>query len=250
MKDCTILKIGGSSLEEDRYLERLASYLVEQQQAGQEIVVVHGGGPQIQRLHEQLGVRTSKADGLRATPDESMPLVTMVLRGLVNTRVVARLVARGLPALGLSGVDLGLMSAKFLNRSVLGRVGGPPRVQAGRLHELLAGGFIPVLAPICVGPDHLPVNVNADTVAHALAVSVQAQSLDFATDVDGVRVADRVIPRLSADRIHSLVSRCVIRGGMIPKIQAAAAAARAGVPRVRIGSFQALDCCTATEIHL
>jgi acetylglutamate kinase len=132
---------------------------------------------------------------------------------------------------------------------VLGRVGGPPRVDSDRLLSLLAQRVMPVVAPVSLGVDGDPVNVNADTVAHALAVAVQAASLEFVSDVPGVLLeGDEVAGRLSAAEAQRLLAGSAIRGGMIPKLQAALAAVDAGVGRVRIGDLDAMNENTATEI--
>jgi acetylglutamate kinase len=218
--------------------------------ARDDLELVHGGGPEIGQLHERLGISFRKHHGLRVTTEKSMPIVTMVLCGLVNKRIVARLVAAGLPAVGLSGVDLGLLTTQFLNREDLGRVGGPPRVDTGLLRELLKQRRIPVLAPVCLGPDGAPTNVNADTVAHAIAAAMSATELEFLSDVPGVRMPhDGTARHLSPRRVERLLASTAIRGGMIPKLQAALAAVDAGIERVRIGNLDTLMENTATEIH-
>ena len=137
-----VIKVGGAKLREPDYVAELARYVGELHRKGEAVVVVHGGGPEIGELHRDLGVPFTKHRGLRVTSERSMPLVTMVLCGLVSKRVVARFVSEGIPAVGLSGVDHGLLTAEFLNRAQLGRVGGPPRVNLEPLVQLLDGGTV------------------------------------------------------------------------------------------------------------
>lgn len=244
----TVVKVGGAQLERPEQMAALARYLGGLPR-GSTAVVVHGGGPDIGRMHEALGKSYDKRMGLRVTPDDAMPVVTMVLCGLVNKRLVVELVAAGLPAIGLGGVDLGLLSAGFLNRDLLGRVGGPPSVNTDALRRLLDQGYVPVIAPVCLGPDGMPVNVNADTVAHAVATALQARSLEFVSDIPGVLDgAKQVLRRLDRHDVKQLMDSAAVSGGMIPKLQAAVAAVDAGVARVRVGDLEHMIDNTATEI--
>lgn len=244
----TVLKVGGSQLVLESDIEYLCRYVIGLRERDHRIVIVHGGGPQISEMQRDLGQTPEKKSGLRATPKESMPTTTMVLCGLVNKRVVSRLVAAGVRALGLSGIDLGLLRSRLLNEQQLGRVGGPPRVDAGTLEYLLDARIVPVLAPVSAGPDGLPVNVNADTVAQSVAEALSAQTLDFISDVHGVRGEDGWVKRISKKEVTPLVARSVVTGGMIPKLQAATVALENGVGRVRVGSLVSLAAGTATVV--
>lgn len=245
-----VLKVGGAVVVNDAALSELADHVARRAEA-RTLVVVHGGGELITELHDQLGLETKKHGGLRATPTRSMKAVAMALRGAANAWVVGRLVARDVPALGLSGVDLGLMRSGFLNRAKLGRVGGPPRVDATTLRRLLSLGVVPVIAPVCLAPDGGLLNVNADSVAHALAVALGAESLDFASDVPGVYEADGTVrPRIRGDELADFLAGAEVSGGMIPKLQASLSAVSAGVGRVRIGSLTSLEANRATEVVL
>ncbi len=247
----TVIKIGGARLREEADLAALAELVQQRRAKSERLVVVHGGGAEIGELHRALDLPFEKRLGLRVTSDASMPLVTMVLAGLVNTRLVARLLEAGVPALGLSGVDGGLLRSRFIDHATLGRVGGPPRVDASLLQRLLDTDQVLVVAPVCLGPDGAPVNVNADTAAHALATALRARSLDFISDVPGVLTSDgEVAPRLSSAEVQALLHGAAITGGMIPKLQAALAALDAGVQQVRVGDLQGMQCRTATEIHI
>lgn len=244
-----ILKIGGSEVGPESDLDPLTSLVKARIEDGWRVIVVHGGGREVSEIHETLGHEPRRVRGLRVTPEKEMPAVTMVLRGLVNARLVSALVRGGVSALGMSGVDLGVMSANFLNARELGRVGGPPRVDVDAIERLLGAGVVPVFCSVCLGPDHQPLNVNADTVAHTLAVSLQAESLDFASDVAGVRTEDGIASELRPADVRQLIQADLVTGGMIPKLQAAVAAVSSGVAGVRIGTLASLRAGTATEVH-
>ena len=244
-----VIKVGGAVLADPARLAELSEHVARATQAERDVILVHGGGELIARLHDDLGLETVKHGGLRATPPESMEVVAMALRGVRNVSLVAELVERGVPALGVSGADLGLLRSKLLNERRLGRVGGPPRVRASQLRQLLDAGLVPVVAPVCLGPDGGLLNVNADTVAHAIACALGAHSLDFVSDVPGVFDAQgEVIERIHVDELSGLLEGSEIRGGMIPKLQASHSAVRSGVARVRIGTLASLGSEAATEI--
>lgn len=248
----TVIKVGGSNLEEDRGIDDLADYLESLTARGERIVLVHGGGGQIGRLHVDLDEPVEKVDGLRVTTPRGMEITTMVLCGQVNKRVVARLVDRGLPALGLSGIDAGILRAELVDEERLGRVGDAPTVDGQRLQSLLDAGMLPVVAPVSLGPDGDAVNVNADTAAHAIAAALRADSLDFVSDIPGVRVeenSDRVAARIRAEEVAQLISGSdVIRGGMVPKLKSAVEAVQSGVRRVRVGDLPGMSTNRATEL--
>jgi acetylglutamate kinase len=248
-RTCAVLKVGGALLRSDDDLGSLARHVAAQQELGQRLVIVHGGGPEISQLHEQLGIPFEKRKGLRVTSPEGMEITTMVLSGLVNTRLVARLVREGIAAVGLSGVDAGLLTSELRDPAVWGRVGQPPRVDTAVLRSLLEQDLVPVISPVSLGPDGDPVNVNADEAAMAIAMALTAEKLDLVSDVDGVRTNGRgVARRLSAGEVGDLIARRVIQGGMVPKIRAATGVLAAGVQQVRIGSLASLGANTATDV--
>lgn len=244
-----VVKVGGRHVDNDAGAEALAQFALEQRRNadGAPLVIVHGGGDETQALHDALGVACRKVDGLRVTSDESMPLVTMTLRGLVNTRLVAAMHRRGVRAMGVSGVDMGLMRAERLDEERFGRVGDSPEVDAETLLFLLRRCEVLIVAPVCMGDDGSPVNVNADTCAEAVAAALSAASLDFVTDVPGVLDEGRTVRRIDPTRCIRLVERGVIQGGMLPKSEAARRALREGVARVRIGTMASLANEEATE---
>lgn len=245
----TVLKVGGARLASAADLDRLADQVRALRRDGQRAVVVHGGGPEISDLHDRLGVPFEKVNGLRATSDDGMRVTTMVLCGAVRTRIVERLTARGIDCLGVSGVDLGLLRAPFADEAALGRVGGPPAVDADAFRRLLATGAALVVSPVSIGPDGRAVNVNADDAAHAVATALGARSLDFVSDIAGVRTGTGTVARrLGPAAVAELVASGAVHGGMVPKLRAAVAAVRAGVDRVRIGDLASMAAGSATVV--
>lgn len=246
--EIVVLKLGGAVLDDRRQTARVVD-LVRETSKEARVVIVHGGGPQIGALHGALGVPFQKRGGLRVTPDESMPIVAMALLGLVNTRLVADLGAAGIEALGLSGLDLGLLDAPLLDRERFGRVGAEPSVRTVAVHQLLLRtADALVIAPICRGPDGQPVNVNADSVARALAASLPAKRLDLVTDVPGVRGRQGTIVEVTPEGAEPLIDAGVVRGGMAVKLREACAAVRGGVERVRIGDLATLTSGLGTAV--
>ncbi|MCA9727898.1 MAG: acetylglutamate kinase [Candidatus Eisenbacteria bacterium] len=245
-----VTKVGGAALTDPSFLAELTRHvhtLVENDAAP---LLVHGGGPEIARLHQRLDIPFEFSEGMRVTRGESMEVVTMVLAGLLNKRLVARLVSSGLRAVGISGVDAGMLRAAYLDRDRWGEVGGEPEVQPGCLYHLLDRGYIPVVAPVALGPDGNAINVNADLAAEAIAVALDAPDLDFVTDTPGVLRDERVVGTLGAEEIERLIEEGVVSGGMIPKLRAARRALESGVIRVRVGDLRSLEQETATEAVL
>lgn len=218
-----VVKIGGSTLgRHDTSLHDLVAL----QQQGRPVVVVHGGGPVISQWMQRQGIPPRFVNGLRVTDAASLDIVVAVLTGLVNKELVSRLHNLGGRALGLSGLDAGLLQARIANPE-LGYVGEITQVNPEPLTALLNNGYIPMLAPLAMqeadGSDHAggPLNVNGDTVAGELAAVLGAERLIFLTDVPGLMDANgRVLPRLDKRRARLLLRSDVVRGGMIPKLEA------------------------------
>ena len=221
-----VVKIGGSTLG---HSDTSLADLVVLQNRGVRVIVVHGGGGEVSRWSSRLGLPTQFVDGLRVTDAESLPVVAAILAGLVNKHVVLGINSSGGRAVGLSGVDAGLVTAR-INNPALGFVGEISHVEPAVLGSLLDSGFLPVVSPICWGTwETTPtlLNVNADDVAIALAVAVSASSLVFLTDVPGILDADgTVLPRLTVAETEGLIDDGTIRGGMIPKARACIEASR------------------------
>jgi len=233
-----VAKYGGSAIGEERAsLSRFAEDIVLLRSIGMLPVVVHGGGPQIGALMERLGKVPEFRDGLRVTDSETLDIARMVLVGKVNRDIVGAINVHGPLAVGLSGEDAGLIVASQRDPS-LGYVGDIDSVDASILLRLVAEGLVPVVATIGSDLAGQAYNINADTVAGAVAESLEAEKLVFLTDVDGIRRepgdSHTLISRLCADDVDALVATGVIAGGMIPKAQACARAVRHGVASAHV----------------
>jgi len=222
-----VVKIGGSTLgAEDTTLEDLVGL----HRQGWRPVVVHGGGRLISQWMERLGLPPSFKKGLRVTDAETLRVVVALLAGWINKELVASIAALGGKALGLSGVDGGLLQAQVKDPE-LGLVGEVTRVNPEPLLMALEAGYIPVVAPLGLGPGGTPLNINGDTAAAELAAALRAGQLLFLSDVDGVRDGSgQAVPRLSLAEAQRLTAAGVIAGGMLPKVEASLQAAGAGVP--------------------
>jgi acetylglutamate kinase len=225
-KDLLVLKIGGSvGVEADAPLDAVVAL----NDAGHPVVVVHGGGPLVGEWADRLGMETRFVRGLRVTDAETRDLALAVLGGLANGRVVATLIARGVPAVGLTGIDGGMLRAEREDAE-LGLVGRVTLVDSALLEELVDAGRVPIVAPAALDRATGEVlNVNGDAAAGAIAASLGARLLVFVTDVPGVRGKDgRVIARLDTEKARALVEDGTIEGGMLPKVEACLIAAAAG----------------------
>jgi acetylglutamate kinase len=233
-----VVKYGGHAMGEGG--DSFARDVVLLKQVGIHPVVVHGGGPQIGHMLKRLGVESRFVDGLRVTDRETMEVVEMVLAGTINKGLVAAINAEGGCAVGLTGKDGGLITAKKLVLSRreggiwseidLGYVGEPEHVAGRVLETFLRSDIIPVIAPIGVGAAGETYNINADTVAGAVAAAVRATRLLLLTDVAGVLDgAGRPISEVTAAAVRRLIDEGVISGGMIPKVETCLAAVDRGV---------------------
>ncbi len=216
-----VVKVGGATLGGATFdsggtlLEEVAALV----RAGVRVVLVHGGGPLVTAWLDRLGVPTRFADGLRVTDEAALEVAAMVLRGLVNTGVVAGLSRQGVAALGLSGADNGLLRAR--QRPELGLVGEVERVDAAMLVQLLDAGTTPVIAPLGLDATGQLLNINADDVTAAIAAALGADAALFLTDTPGVRGADgSPLETLDHASTERLIADGAIVGGMIPKVRA------------------------------
>ncbi|MPZ14085.1 MAG: acetylglutamate kinase [Chloroflexi bacterium] len=227
-----VLKLGGSVGREDTLLDDLALL----QHGGARVVLVHGGGPLITAWLGRIGKETHFVRGLRYTDEDTLDVVRMVLSGLVNGEVVARIGASGGRAVGLSGSDDGMLQA-VARDSELGLVGEVTSVHLAPVECVLDAGYIAVIAPVAVTEEGSFVNVNADTVAGELAAALGADRLVFFTDVDGIADgAGEPQRRLSTRQAQRLIADGIITGGMIPKVDAAShALSRGGEVRILDG---------------
>lgn len=231
-----LVKIGGAQLEEQGARETFAAAVGAARCAGHELVLVHGGGNQIRALAERLALKTQKVDGLRVTDAATAEVALAVLGGTVNRTLVATLGAAGVPAVGLTGADGGLfqVSRHMPGGRDLGYVGEVCHVDTSVVDALLAAGQLPVIASVAPlaaseeGPrDHL-YNVNADAAAAPLAAALQADAVLFLTDVPAVLGAEgEPLASLDPEQATGLRAAGVLGGGMLPKLDAAFAAADA-----------------------
>ena len=227
-----VIKYGGHAMGDAGLSEAFARDIVLAKQVGINPVVVHGGGPQIGEMLARLAIKSEFIDGLRVTDKESVGIVEMVLSGQINKQIVTSINAAGGHAVGLSGKDAQLIEARKLRRSQrdpdsnieqildLGFVGEPQRINPGILQVFKESDIIPVIAPIGVGPKGETYNINADTVAGAVATALDAAKLIMLTDVAGVLDASgELISRMSAVQLRALMNSGAISGGMIPKLE-------------------------------
>lgn len=239
-----LVKLGGTLLDVDSTREALARQIASIARAvspATQMVVVHGGGRQMTRYLTERGVESRFVNGLRVTTPEVLDAVVKVIAGSVNSQLVATLNRAGARAVGVSGIDGGLVEAEQLDPA-LGSVGRVTRAAPTLLHALLAGGFLPVVACVAGDREGRFYNVNADQMAVACAVAFRADQLIFLTDVAGVLDAEkRLLPRLTMARSESLISAGVATSGMLAKLNAAHSALAQGVPQVRICAGAAED---------
>lgn len=205
---------------------------------GERIAVVHGGGPEITHFLARLGHASPFADGQRVTDEVTLDVAEMVLAGRVGKRIVRTLQRAGARAVGLSGEDGELIRAELYDMSGrLGRVGRVTAVRTDLVELLFRAGYVPVVAPLGLGPDGEPLNINADFAAGALAGALGADAFVLATDVPGVKESAQspyAIPELSAAKARDMIQSGAIAGGMIPKVEAALAAVDAGAGAAHI----------------
>jgi acetylglutamate kinase len=221
----------------DEALASFAQDVVLMRAVGMLPVVVHGGGPQIGALMSRLGKETEFRNGLRVTDADTLDIARMVLVGKVNRDIVSAINVHGPLAVGMSGEDAKLITAAPTNVD-LGFVGNVSLVDPSLLQRLVAEGLIPVVATIGADESGQAYNINADTVAGALAEALQAEKLIFLTDIEGLRLVPddptTVIHQASLEVIDDLLRSGNARGGMVPKVEACARAVRAGVGRAHI----------------
>lgn len=235
-----VVKYGGNALAgatESDALALFAEDIVLMRLVGLKPVVVHGGGPQISDLMTRLGKVTEFRDGLRVTDSETVDIARMVLSGQVNPQIVAAINVHGRFAVGVSGEDASLITASAKNPD-LGFVGEVDRINPGILNRLLDDEFIPVVATIGTDASGQAYNINADTVAGAIAEALGAEKLVYLTDIEGLRrVVDdptSLIRQTSPDELDALMADGTIAGGMIPKVESCVRAVRGGVRRAHI----------------
>ncbi len=242
-----VVKYGGHAMENEALKNSFARDIVLMKLVGFNPVVVHGGGPQISNLLKRIGKESRFVDGMRVTDSETMDVVEMVLGGLVNKEIVNNINRQGGCAVGLTGKDGDLIHARKLNLTRqgpdleapeiidMGHVGEVASIDKSIVETLISGNFIPVIAPIGVGPDGQSYNINADLVAGKIAEVLCAEKLILLTDTTGVLDQQgNLLTGLDARQVQTLIDSGVIYGGMLPKIACALDAVRGGVKAAHI----------------
>ena len=239
-----VIKYGGNAMTEDSLKQSFARDVVLMKLVGINPIIVHGGGPQIGALLAKLGIESQFVNGMRVTDSATMDVVQMVLGGLVNQEIVALLNTNGGRAVGVTGKDGGLIQARKLAMSAdlnaaeiidIGHVGEITSINTEILTTLTESAFIPVIAPIGVGPNGESYNINADIVAGSVAQSLQAEKLVLLTNTPGILNAQgETISEVSRTGVEQLITDGVITEGMLPKVQCALDAVAAGVNSAQV----------------
>jgi len=235
MEKPVLIKISGHQLDDDHFLTDFATFI---RNYPTPVIVVHGGGAEITRMQQMMGIEPLYIDGLRVTDAESLAMVEMVLCGVVNKRLVRHLVNAGVEAMGMSGVDRGIVRGRKLSID-MAFTGTVTSVKGDLLLDLLNQGITPIIAPVCLGEDS-NLNVNADTVAGAVAVAVGASQTIFLSNVEGVLLEGQHLPQLTENQARDLIANGTVFGGMIPKVTTALDLLNAGVPQVKITNLVGL----------
>lgn len=238
-----VFKFGGHAMLDEQLKNNFARDIILLWYIGIKPVIVHGGGPQIDELLKQLGKESKFVDGLRVTDEETMDVVEMVLVGKINKEIVGLINHLGGKAVGISGKDGKLLMAKMVQMKDrkngdlidMGRTGDIVNADTKIIRTLEQNHFIPVVAPVAVGDDGQAFNVNADVAASRIASSLKAEKLIMLTDVDGVLDSEgKLIPAIKSKDVEELISKEIIKGGMIPKVRYAVEAIEHGVKKCHI----------------
>lgn len=235
MNSPVLIKVGGHQISDHEFLAELAAII---KGFPAPVIVVHGGGKEISDMQKLMGIEPRYVNGLRYTDKDSLAMVEMVLCGVVNKRLVRYLMNAGVDALGMSGVDRGLVRGRKIAGD-MGYTGEVTQVRGDVLMEMLLQGLTPVIAPVCLGEDS-NLNINADHVAGAVAGAVGASQIVFLTNVEGVLIGEERAARLAHDRASDLIDNGTIFGGMIPKVKTALSVLESGVPQVAITNLTGL----------
>lgn len=238
-----VIKYGGNAMINEELKNSVMQDITLLKYIGMNPVVVHGGGPDINKTLDRLDIRSSFINGLRVTDAPTMEVAQMVLVGKTNKEIVSLLNQKGGKAIGLCGIDGGLLECEKLVTLVdgeatdIGYVGKIVKINSKVLELMAMDEYIPVVAPIGVGKNGESYNINADTVASEIAAALKAAKLILLTDVEGVKKSGEggeIIPALTAEEVHDLIGKKVINGGMIPKVLGCLDAVERGVGRTHI----------------
>ncbi len=242
-----VIKYGGAAMVEEALKDAFAEDIVLLNFIGIKPVIVHGGGPKINKIMEKMGKKPTFIHGQRFTDKETIDIVEMVLGGLINKQIVSLINSHGGRAIGISGKDGNLIKAKKkVIKKLSDETGSPEIIDLGLVGEISKvnpkillsverDGFIPVIAPISSGKKNETLNINADYVAGTIAYALKAEKLILLTDVEGIKDKNnKLIPRLDNKKTKSLISKNIISGGMLPKVQACHTALKGGVKKTHI----------------
>ena len=229
-----VIKYGGAVMEDEQLKLMVAQDVTLLRKIGIDVVVVHGGGKEITSLSQKLNIETKFVNGQRYTNEETRDVVQMVLAGSINKDIVRRINIHGGRAVGVSGIDAGLVSVKKYERENLGLVGEVIDVNTSLIKNLLRDGYLPVIAPIGVDENGTVYNVNADIAAGSIAGALEATKLVYMTDIEGVKAGSDLIPHLTKEDAERFINNEIIKGGMVPKVESALDAIDKGVQKVHI----------------
>ena len=232
-----VVKYGGAAMIEEHLKQNFAQDIVLLQSLGMLPVIVHGGGPEVSKAMEQLGQEVSFIDGLRVTSSENLKVTEMVLSGTINKEIIAHINTFGGKAVGVSGKDGNLIEADKISHEGgidLGFVGKIKKVNPELLMVLLKQGFLPVVSPIGLSKDGVTYNINADTTASRIAVSLGAYKIIFMTDVDGVLEDGNLCEQLTSSEVEKMIEKKGITDGMSPKVDSCLYCVKNGVESAQI----------------
>ncbi|MCL5070055.1 MAG: acetylglutamate kinase [Actinobacteria bacterium] len=239
-----VVKIGGSMMEDDRIMQNVLDDIILMKYVGMKIILVHGGGKQITELMEEKKIKVEFVDGLRVTSKETIDVVKMVLIGGINTKIVSMLNKHGDLAIGLSGNDANFIQCnkktyrKNGEELDLGYVGEIVNIDENFINRVLNNGYIPVIATLGTDAEGNIYNINADSCASEIALSLKALKMILLTDVDGIIMASKketkLISRLSAGKCIEMIEKGEISSGMIPKVKACINSLKGGVAKIHI----------------
>lgn len=233
-KKTFVIKYGGAVMQEEELKQMVAQDVTLLRKIGIDLIVVHGGGKEITSLSDKLNIQTKFVNGQRYTNEETRDVVQMVLAGLINKDIVRRINIHGGRAVGISGIDAGLVTVKKYEHEDLGLVGEVTDVNISFIRNLLKDGYLPVIAPIGVDDKGVVHNVNADIAAGNIAGALNSAKLVYMTDIEGVKMGDELISHLTHSEVEKYISNGIISGGMIPKVESALQALDSGVQKVHI----------------
>jgi acetylglutamate kinase len=230
-----VVKYGGAAMEEENLKKEFAKDMVLLQYVGINPIVVHGGGPKINKLLAELKIPANFVDGLRVTDERTLEVVEMVLSGSINKEIVKNINDLGGRAIGLSGKDGKLLVAKKMKGKDIGFVGEIVNVDVAILKDINGHGYIPVIAPLADGTDGHSYNINADSAAGSIAKALSAEKLILLTDVEGVLDKENnLISSLKKAEVEVLIKNKTVSGGMIPKVSCCLDALQGGVKETHI----------------